>query len=78
VVGYFRSKATRCAWLQKAKSEVVAVSEDCGSFVVSHPNVAVCYINMHKFLVIAHRYIKHVRKCVHSVTVLACLPQFDL
>jgi hypothetical protein len=33
---------------------------------------------MHKFLVIAHRFMNHVRKSVHEVIILAHSPEFDL
>jgi hypothetical protein len=58
VVGYFGSKTTKCVWPQEAKSETVEVSTACNSFVISCQNVILYYINVHKFNVIAHKYIK--------------------
>jgi hypothetical protein len=78
VIGRFGSKTTRCAWPQEAKSEILEVSVAYSSFVVSHQDVILYCINMHKLFVIAHRCIKHVRKCTHSIAFLVHSPKSDL
>lgn len=78
MVGYFDFKTTRSIWPQEAKSQIVEVSTASSSFIDSHQNIIIYYINVYTFLVIAHRYIKHVRICMQSVMVLVHVSEFDV